>query len=286
MRRLLWFVLALLGVSLATVALATGGTSALADSPSGPAGFSLLGGVSLLNPALAPVSGDLAPDPNGDVTCSGVFGDPGFAPPSAPHDLIVPSGNFCVAPDGTTVGHDVIVESGADFATGGITVGHDVIGDNPDAVEIGDFSRGSARSFIGHDVNVSGATSGAFLQEVCNATVDHDIIWQNDGVNAGLSVGDQDFFCFTGTDYVGHDGIFLNNQGQINEVSDNNPTIGGGGFGHDLIVQNNTNVVVESNAIDNNCEQQNDHPYTNNDGDSTGPNTAGHKIDGCNTPNS
>jgi hypothetical protein len=279
MRRLLLLVLAVLGV-----AFTFGVTSALADSSSGLEGFSLLGGTSVLNPALAPVSSTLAPDSNGDVTCSGTLGSPGFAPASVPNDLIVPAGEVCIAPDGTTVGHDVIVEPGADLGTGGITVGFDVIGENPDAIEIGDFNRGSARSFIGHDVNVSGATSGAFLQEVCNATVGHDIIWRNDGVNAGLSVGDLDFYCL-GTDYVGSNGIFLNNQGLINEISDNHPANGGGGFGQNLIVQNNTNVVVESNAIGDACEQHNNHPYTNNDGDSTGPNTAGHSIGSCNTSN-
>lgn len=212
------------------------------------------------------------------MTCTGV------APASVPRDLIVPSGTVCIAPDGTTVGRDVLVESGADLGTGGITVGRDVIGDSPDAIEIGDFSRGSARSFIGHDIDVSGASSDQFLQEVCNATVNHDLIWQNDAATAGLSVGDQDFYCFPGTDYVGQDGIFRNNLG-INEISDNNPANGGGGFGHDLIVDNNTNVVVESNAIGYACEQHGNQPYTNDDGDSTGPNTAGHSIGTCNTPN-
>jgi hypothetical protein len=119
------------------------------------------------------------------------------------------------------------------------------------------------------------------LQEVCNATVKHDVIWENDGPLAGLSVGDEDFFCFTGTDYIGHDGVIRNNQGEINDISDNNPANGGGGFGHDLIVENNTNTVVESNAIGHDCIQQNNHPYTDNEG----PNTAGHSVNSCNTPN-
>ena len=277
MRRLLLFVLALLGM-----ALACGATSAVADSSSG------MGGFSAWNPGGSALAGaaPTAPDPNGDVTCSGDPDMPAFAPAIVPHDLIVPPGRGCIAGDGTTIGHDVLVKPGARLGTGGITVGHDVVGDHPDVIEIGDFARGSGRSAIGHDVNVNGGSSDNFLQEVCNAAVAHSVIWQNVAASAALSVGDQDFLCFTGTVHVGQDGIFRNNQGVFLEISDNNPANGGGGFGHNLIVQNNASTVVESNAIGQDCLQQNNHPYTNDDGDSTGPNTAGHSIGGCNTPNS
>lgn len=259
-------------VPLLATTLAFGASSAVADSSSGAAGWSLL------SPGPAP-SGDPAPDPNGDVTCSV------NAPPSVPRDLVVPSGAECTVFGGTTIGRDLVVEQGGLLATGGITVGRDVVSVDPTVIEIGDFRLGSGRSFIGRDVNVTGGTSGVFLQEVCNATVGHDLIWQNLAPEAGLGVGDNDFLCFApGTVYVGHDGMFLNNQNAISDISDNNPA-NGGGFGHDLIVSNNANMVVESNAIGHACVQQNNHPYTNDDLDSTGPNTAGYSIGSCNTPN-
>jgi hypothetical protein len=268
MRRRLLFLLTAL-----PMALALGTTSAVAASASGTAGFSVL------NPGSALPARDLAPDSSGNVTCSGV------APSSVPGDLIVPSGVTCFAVSGTTIGNDIVVQQGGSLGTGGITVGHDVIGQNPAALEIGDFRFGSAPSFIGNDINVTGGTSDLYVQEVCNATVGGSLIWRNLAPTGGLGIGDGDFICAAPrTDHVGHDGIFLNNQGAIMDISDNNPA-NGGGFGDALIVQNNTNTVVESNAIGHACVQHNNHPYTNDDGDSTGPNTAGSSIGTCNTTN-
>jgi hypothetical protein len=271
-----------LAATMLGVGLVFGGGGAAADSSSGPSGLTVVdpGSVSasadMSVPALAP-----SPDPNGDVTCNGL------APASVRHDLIVPAGDNCPVLSGTTIGHDLIVDQGAGLLTGGITVGHDVTGQDPAHIQIGNPTfPGALHSSIGHDVNVTGATDSRFVavQLVCDATIAHDLTWQNDAANTHLYVGDLDFPCSAGADHVGHDVTVKNNQG-LNDVSDNKPANNGAGFGHDLTVQDNTSMTVESNAIGHDCNQQNNHPYTNNDGDSTGPNTAGHNIDACNTPN-
>lgn len=249
--------------------LTVGVASALGDAP-----------LQLLNTTLAasPLAASPAatPDPNGDVTCTGL------APPVVPHDLIVPPGVQCGAVD-STIGHDLLVEPTGRLVAVRVTVGHDIIGDRPDFVEL---QNGGVRSVIGHDLIVNGEQG--FLNIVglvCNAQINHNLVWRNSTGVADI-FGDADLFCRSGGQVqVGHDGVFQGNAEPAGlEISDNN-LANNGGFGHDLSVLDNGLTTVESNSIGHDCHQQNNHPYTNDDGDSTGANTAGHDVDACNTPN-
>jgi hypothetical protein len=120
---------------------------------------------------------------------------------------------------------------------------------------------------------------------VCNNVADNVVI-SNPAATAGpWSIGDRNGACGGGALTIGNDLDLLHNASPI-EVEDNSPAFGGN-IGHDLLMLfNNGGLVAEANHAGHDCIQAFNAPYTNQDADNDGPNTADHSVGACNTPNS
>lgn len=209
---------------------------------------------------------------------------------NAPGDLVVPPGTSCGPTEGSTIGHDVIVSDGASFFPGGTTVGYDVISYGADLIELGDPNNGTSDMIVGHDVIIRG-TQGTlpFGQFVCQTRIGHNLLitgtaasvsqwyigYQNPS-NCGRNYG-------RGGDTIGGNGIFRGNANSI-YVGDNNNAFNGGtglGFGHDLFFGNNDGAInqLSDNSVGYDCAQAHNHPFLG------FLNTAGNSVDACNTSN-
>ncbi len=222
---------------------------------------------------------------SGDFVCANYVG-----PVIAPHDLIVPDGDSCGPTEGSRVGHDALVGENSAFFPGGTTIGHDVLATGADLIELGDPNNGTSDTIVGHDVIVKD-TQGTlpFGQFICQTRIGHDLFITD--TQPGVSqwyIGYQDpFNCGRnygrGGDTIGHDGFFDNNANTI-YVGDNQPAFNGGtgpGFGHDLMFTNNSGAInqLSDNTIVWDCRQRNNHPFLG------FGNVAGHDVDACNSTN-
>ncbi len=159
---------------------------------------------------------------SGDVVCTPPSGSQTFIGRlNVAHDLIVPAGIGCGLTQGSTVGHDVIVQSGASFFPGGTKIGHDVRADHAFLIEIGDPNNGNGETTVGKDVIINNTTGpepyGSFI---CQTKIGHDLIIENsrasvtqwdigypDPPNCGRNR--------TPYDVIGHNAIFRNNANSL-----------------------------------------------------------------------
>ena len=159
----------------------------------------------------------------GTTTCNGVYNGTGT-------NVIVPGGAVCTLAAGTTVTHDVNVESGGTLIDLGVAIGHDIDANGADGIQV-------AGGTVGHDLTINGLNGSPPTGDnfVCSTTVSHDLVVTN-GTAAGgsIDIGDPPD-CSTGNN-VGHD---LNVQGNANHVDVSENGTSGTPIGHDLIVKNN-----------------------------------------------
>jgi hypothetical protein len=209
----------------------------------------------------------------GDATCSGT------APPNVANDLIVPAGTTCTIGPGSKVGYDVIVNQGATLLNQGGQIGHNIQATAPAGIALGGGTAPDGtflRGRVGNDVTVNGITGAGsgIANFICSTDIVHDVVLTNATSSAGeWVVGDTDPELCRFGNTVGHDLVVQNNKNLI-EVSDNSqgpaPPYG---VGHDLRVTGNTQApVVEGNTVFHDAVCQSN---LTSDGDHE-PNVAGH----------
>ena len=163
-------------------------------------------------------------------TCNGYFTGSGT-------DVTVASGASCHLVPGTSVTHDLTVQSGGVLNAQGITVGHDV------------------------------KLDGAGGSTICASSVAHDLTVQGDAAGSALMlIGDRLAGCSAGNT-VGHDLVVQNNAGPV-DVGNNNVS-------HDLTVQGNKpgGAKIRNNSAGHNATCQNNSPQTGNGNTATGTNS-------------
>ena len=213
------------------------------------------------------------------TNCSGVQSTP------VPGDLNVPKGKTCTILAGVTVGHDVIVNSGATLIDQGAKIGNDLQATSPKGIGIG--APAASPGSVGHDIQVTGITGAGpgtgGSNYICNTDVATDV--QITGSSSGAGqwiIGDKDEGCSTGADQIGNDLQVTSNKNRI-DISDNMFGVPPYevGIGDDLQVTGNTvtstSPVVESNFIGNTAQCQ---TGTKKDADGT-PNVVGVSNQGC-----
>jgi hypothetical protein len=214
-----------------------------------------------------------------NFTCNGV------APANVGHNLLVQANASCIIPFGSTVGHDVVVKPGGSLDDRGATIGHDIVANKPKAIHVnggGLLGRGS----IGHDILIDGVTGGGLgtsgLNSVCNNDVGNDVIIEHSASTAAAwSIGARHGVCGAGALGIHNDLIISNNANKV-VVADNTPGLNGQ-IGHNLLMSHNSGgLIARNNHAGHDCHQIDNHPYSIGHGP---PNTAGHNIDACNTPN-
>jgi hypothetical protein len=166
--------------------------------------------------------------PTGDINCAALApaGSTTFIGKiTAAHDLIVPSGTGCGPTQGSTIGHDVIIEKGGWFFPGGTRIGYDVRASQALMVELGDPNNGTTFTKVGHDVIIDGTEGpvpdGNFI---CQTRIGHDLVVENSSAKAsGFDVGYPDRYnCGRNSNpavFVGHDATFSRNANSL-EVGD------------------------------------------------------------------
>lgn len=214
----------------------------------------------------------------GDVVCTPAPGSTTFIGKlTVAHDLIVPPGIGCGLTQGSTVGHDVIVQKGASFFPGGTTIGHDVRADEAFLIELGDPNNGTTWTTVGHDVIVEKTTGpepygnficqtkigGNLLIEKSRASVTQWDIGYPDPPNCGRNSVPYDI--------IGHNAIFRANADSL-LVGDNH-------VGGKIIFTHNTGnpEILSGNTAKKGCMQSHNHAYSG-----TG-NTVLHGKNNCNT---
>ena len=213
------------------------------------------------------------------VNCTGVQST------NVPGDLVVPKGKTCTISAGVTVGHDVVVNSGATLIDQGAKIGSDVQATSPKGIGIGAPS--GRPGSVGHDIQVTGlsgagpGTGGS--NYICNTDVGNNIEVTGSGNAAGQwIIGDRDEGCSAGADQIVNDLQVTSNKNRV-DVSDNEFGVSpyAVGIGDDLQVTGNTvtstSPVVESNFVGNDAQCQ---AGTKKDADGT-PNVVGHNNQGC-----
>ena len=163
-------------------------------------------------------------------TCNGYFTGSGT-------DVTVASGASCHLVPGTSVTHDLTVQSGGVLNAQGITVGHDV------------------------------KLDGAGGSTICASSIAHDLTVQGDAAGSALMlIGDRLAGCSAGNT-VGHDLVVQNNAGPVDVGNDN--------VSHDLTVQGNKpgGAKIRNNSAGHNATCQNNSPQTGNGNTATGTNS-------------
>jgi hypothetical protein len=225
-------------------------------------------------------------DANGNVTCS-VF-EPGHADAllNVAHDLILPPNSSCGLLQGSVVGNDVVIESGAEFNEGGATIGRDVIGFGPSAIELGERHDGVTEGHVGRDVVIDGLHDGLLLfpNFICQTSIARNLVIADSTAFAPWDIGKVSRSGCSNVpgNAIGKDAWFVNNKTGLNIANNQFATNGGAqfGFGRDLLLTGNSNVVLDNNAIGRDCHQGNNAVFAG-----TG-NTAGRRIDACNSATS
>lgn len=224
-------------------------------------------------PALALTSPAAAA--TGDVTCPNGF----LGVLNVAHNLTVPAGDSCGLTQGSTIGNNVYVDSGAAFYVGGITIGHDLIASGAQLIEIGDPNNGSTETVIGGSATITGEVGGLpYGDFICQTRVYNLSITDTVTGTPGWDIGaPEPANCgrnATPGDIIGNNAVFTNNEGNYLDV-------GGNQVGHNVSFKGNvegTNTLTD-NTITNDCVQAYNHPF-----DGSG-NTAGGSIDHCNSSN-
>ena len=211
------------------------------------------------------------------VNCSGTQST------NVPGDLNVPSGKTCTIKKGVSVGHNVVVNSGATLIDQGAIIANDVQAASPKGIGIG--GGGS----LGHDIQISGTTGTgpgtvhAGDNYICATQIGNDVNVLNSASKAGpWIIGDKDEECSSGGNLIGHNLDVQGNHNRV-DVSDNmqgQPPYAGG-IGNNLNLSGNTvtstSPIVESNFIG---DEANCQAGTKMDGDGT-RNVVGVQNNGC-----
>ena len=127
----------------------------------------------------------------GDVTCTGTIASGFTGHMNVPHNLIIPSGRACGPTQGSTIGHDVIVQPGGAFYPGGTTIGHDVRATGAAMIELGDVNNGTTQTVIKHDVIIKQTTGPMpYGNFICQSRIGHNLLISGSKSNAsGWDVG-------------------------------------------------------------------------------------------------
>ena len=213
----------------------------------------------------------------GDVTCPNGF----LGVLTVVHNLTVPAGSSCGLTEGSTIGNDVIVDSGASFYIGGTTIGHDLRASGAALIELGDPNNGSTETVIGDDAIITGTVGGLPYGEfICQTHIGHNLsVTDTASTASGWDIGAPEAAnCgrnVTPGDIVGNTATFTNNEGAYLDVGSNQ-------VGYNLVFKGNVEGFndLTGNAITNNCSQNYNHPF------SGSGNTAGNSIGKCNSSNS
>jgi hypothetical protein len=253
----------------------------------------------------------------GDVTCTDAFS-------GTARNVVVPVDNFCAlagatithdvligehggagaggfeTPAGLRVGHDVIVQEGAevDFGPLGATrIGHNLsAGTNASlhienttirhdllAYQPGTLQTGALR--VGHDLSVEGTPPGNefVFDSACGATVGHDLRFANRSVTLGFTIGDEEACANNGQgmNTIGHDLVVSGNSALSGFFGPSSIDVGNNTVGHDLIFAGNTAVLggfleVSDNTVRHDAVCAANNPDPTPDDPSDGPNLAGH----------
>lgn len=277
--------------------LATGAAVAAVAVPAAPS-FAAAGDVNCNGVAPPTVAHDLIVPKN--TTCDIPSGT------QIGNNLRIMDGATAVMHINAQVGNDVSVKKGGSFDDRGGQIGHNVTADHPNAIRLngGGAEAGSGPSggSIGNDVNIKNLTGGFVVQtgggpvtipnSICNQVIGgHLTIQATAATAAPWSVGDRDIVCGQAGIRVMKDATINSNHNPFH-LEDNSPARSGqingldAGFQANLKINGNDGgIIVAGNNIVHDCSQGNNHPYSIDDGDGDVPNTAGHKIDKCNTPN-
>ena len=135
---------------------------------------------------------------------------------------------------------------------------HNVTATSPFGISFGGGTTSDGTFFrgrVGHDLKVTGITGVSFpaTNFVCSTDIVHDVVLTNSAQSAGeWVVGDSPELCGAG-DTIGHDLVVQNNLNLL-EISDNQSLTGAAplswGIGHDLRVTGNAQApVVEGNTV-------------------------------------
>jgi hypothetical protein len=251
---------------------------------------------------------------SGTVTCTDAFS-------GTARNVVVPADNFCALagatithdvligerggagaggfdnPAGLRVGHDVIVQEGAevDFGPLGATlIGHDLSAGTGASLHIenttirhdlrayqpGTLQTGALR--VGHDLSVEGTPPGNefVFDSVCGATVGHDLRFTNRSVTLGFTIGDEEA-CGNSGNAIGQDLVVTGNSALSGFFGPSAIEVGNNTVGHNLVFTNNTAVAggyleVADNSVRHDAICAGNNPAPSADDPADGPNLAGH----------
>lgn len=183
--------------------------------------MALLGGVGVI---WTPIVGASTPAPT--LCPSSPSDSPFLGTVHASGDLVVPAGESCGLYQGSTVGHNVVVNKGAQLFAMGTTVGHDVLADHAGIIEIGNPNDGTTGVRVGHDLIIKNMESGGGIGNfICQTTVGHNLVLEGTSQGAPMfDVGYPDpYNCGRNTtpgDVVKHSLTATRNAGTV-EVGEN-----------------------------------------------------------------
>jgi hypothetical protein len=219
---------------------------------------------------------DLAGASTGDVQCAPPGTTMFIGKVNVAHNLIVAPGTSCGPTQGSTIGHDVIVQQGGSFFPGGTKIGHDVLANRASLIELGDVNNGTTDTIVGHDVRINRTQGPApFGNFICQTRIGHDLVisntaasaseWdigRNDPANCGRNEVNGSRF----GDTIKHDGTFTHNANSL-EVGDNTAIFNGNtgpGFGHDLTITDNhsPSFGLIENSVRHACRQAHNHGFS------------------------
>ncbi len=201
----------------------------------------------------------------GDVTCA-PKGNSFIGKVKAAHNLIVPSGTSCGPTQGSTVGHDVIVEPGGAFFPGGTKITRDVIATKAKLIELGDVNNGTTPTKVGRDVVIDGTTGPQpYGNFICDTHIGRNLVIRHTKKAAsGWDIGYPDpancgrngVRAGQHGDKIGHDAVFTHNAVSL-EVGDNT-------IGHKLKFTHNSGSpeIVSRNNIKHGCSQSHNNAYS------------------------
>jgi hypothetical protein len=223
-------------------------------------------------------------DSSGNVTCTVLKPAHVAALLNVSNDLILPPNTSCGLLQGSVIGHDVIIESGAEFDEGGATIARDVIGFGPSVVEFGDLNDGVTEGHVGRDVVIAGLQNGRFGNFICQTSIARDLVIAGSAADSqpwgiGQIDGTRCRNVAVPGNTIGKDASFVDNQTGLDIANNQFATNGGAQFGcgRDLQLTGNSSVVLDNNSIGRDCRQSNNAVFAG-----IG-NTAGRRIDACNS---
>ncbi len=150
-------------------------------------------------------------DKGGETTCTGAFTG------VAPHNLVVPTGHFCIIL-GAKVGGNVLVKKGAiGFHSHHSTIGGSVLSPGPIVFDIRVLD-----SKVGHNILVAKTRSGT-AGGICRSTIGGNILLKENAGTMNVGIGFPFDVCFAGNTIGGNiiadrnSGILTINHNRVNK---------------------------------------------------------------------